>query len=439
MPKDKRDRLDDAMDRRRFIKVGATIGASFSLGAPAILRGQESPNETVVAAVVGLGRGLGLIQVAARVPNLEVGFISDVDERRIATARGTIADEKLGREPAAEKDFRDLLDKPDIDAVFIATCNHWHTPATVLACAAGKHVYVEKPGSHNPREGELIVAAAKRYDRRVQMGNQRRSWPSIREAIERLRGGAIGRVLYARCWYSNSRDSIGRGQPADPPGHLDYALWQGPAPRLPFKDNLIHYNWHWHWHWGNGELGNNGIHALDIARWGLGVEYPTMVSYVGGRYHHPDDQETPDTGTAVFHFGERGATWEGSSCHPRRPENLSFVTFYGESGSLAITDPGYVIYDLAGKEVERPEPRRDDALHVGNFVEAIRDHKVTLNSEIGDAQKSTLLCHLGNISYRTGRTLRFDPVEKKIADDKEAQAFWEREYEPGFEPEVNGA
>lgn len=421
-------------DRRGFLKQTAVLGAGAAvLGAPAILRGAESPGDLLRVGVVGLSRGLAHVKALQQISNVEIAYLCEIDEQRLAQGARTVSNQT--RQPKAVKDLRAILDDGGIDAIFIAAPNHWHAPAAILACNAGKHVYVEKPGSHNPWEAEQMVAAARKNKRVVQMGNQRRSWPGIIEGIEQLRSGAIGKVLFARTWYNNARASIGHGKTVPVPSNIDYSLWQGPAPERPYLDNLVHYNWHWRWHWGNGELGNNGIHALDLARWGLGVDYPTRVTYNGGRYHFDDDQETPDTGIATFHFGDKGASWDGSSCHPRNKENTGFVTFYGSNGSLALVDPGYKIYDPKGKELKQGTGPGGEKIHIQNFLDCIRSGK-TPNSEIAEGQKSTMLCHLGNIAYRTGHTLHIDPKNGHIIDDEKAQALWKREYRQGWEPKV---
>ena len=397
-------------------------------------RAALSPGDKIVVGVMGLSRGMDHVRALLSIPNAEIAYVCDVDQQRVDKAAAAVKDNQ-NRAPKGVQDFHRMLDDHDVDAIFIATPNHWHAPATILACAAGKHVYVEKPGSHNPREGELMVAAARKYKRTVQMGNQRRSFPALIEAVEKMRSGAIGKVLYARTIYGNARGSIGHGKPVPVPANLDYSMWQGPAPERPYVDNLLHYNWHWRWHYGGGELTNNGIHALDVARWGLGVDYPTRVTFNGGRYHFKDDQETPDTGAAVFDFGGSGIAWDCSSCIPRTNEKLPFIAFYGEGGTLANEKNGYAIYDLKGKEIERKDGPGGDKIHIQNFLDCIRSGKRP-NSEIEEGQKSTLLCHLGNIAYRTGHTIHIDQRTGKIIDDRDAQKLWSREYRKGWEPKV---
>jgi predicted dehydrogenase len=420
--------------RRTFLKQTAAAAAVTSIAFPNV-RAAESPGDRLFVGVVGLSRGMDHVRALMETSNVEISYLCDIDNQRID--RGLKAIEaKQERKPRGVKDFRKILEDQNINAVFIATPNHWHAPATILACAAGKHVYVEKPGSHNPREGELMVQAARKNKRIVQMGNQRRSFPGIIAGIEKLRSGAIGKVVYARTAYNNARASIGRGKQVPVPENLDYSLWQGPAPERPYVDNLVHYNWHWRWHWGGGELANNGIHALDLARWGLGVEYPRRVTFNGGRYHFEDDQETPDTGSAVYDFGASGAAWDCSSCHPRKTDKVGFVTFYGDGGmTMAQTGNGYTIYDPQGKEVSSGKGPGGDKIHIENFLESIRGNQKP-NSEIAEGQKSTLLCHLGNIAYRVGRTLHIDSKTGKIQNDKDAEKLWGREYRRGWEPKA---
>ncbi len=419
-------------NRRKFI-MGSAIAGALSL-APGTIRAANKASNFIRVGVIGLSRGVAHVRRFAETSGVEVAYVCDVDEKRIA--RGTKA-LKAGNAKGVV-DFRRILEDDDVDVLSIAAPNFWHAPAAIMAMEAGKHVYVEKPGSHNMAEADMIVAASRKYDRRVQMGNQRRSYPYVREAMQRLHEGVLGKVLSAKTWYNNRRGSIGKGKPATPPSELNYELWEGPTPHRPYVDNLVHYNWHWRWHWGGGEMANNGIHSLDVARWGLGVDLPERVTYNGGRYYHDDDQETPDTGEASFHFGDCMASWSGSSCDPRRDEDLPFCKFYGEKGSL-VTNGGndYRILDRDGKELEKKSGPGGEPAHFMNFVDAIRDKSVKLNSEIGDAQKSTKLCHLANIAYRTGGSLRCDPSQGgKLIDNPAGEKLWGRDYRKGWKPQV---
>ncbi len=423
--------------RREFLKR-ATVYSFGLAAAPVVTRVRaqtdRSPGEKLVVGVMGLGRGFDHVKALQQIPNVEIAWLCDIDETRVARAQKS-AFANAERPPKSVKDFRRILESKDVDAVFIATPNHWHAPATILACAAGKHVYVEKPASHNAREGELMVAAARHHRRVVQMGNQRRSWPGVIEGIEKLRAGVIGEVRSARTFYTNARASIGRGKLVPVPANVDYDLWQGPAPERPYVDNLVHYNWHWRWHWGGGEIGNNGPHAFDLARWGLGVELPLRITCNGGRYHFDDDQETPDTSFATVDFGGKVLHWDGSSCHPRTQDKLPFVAWYGDKGAMTSDGNGYKVFDPKGQLTEQGTGPGGDKVHIDNFLQSIRG-QAKPNSEIEVGQTSTLLCHLANIAYRTGRTIQFDPKSRTIVNDPDAMKLWGREYRPGWEPRV---
>jgi predicted dehydrogenase len=405
-------------NRRHFI---STASAAALTGH---LRAESQPGQKLRVGVMGLSRGKAHINNFAKLEGVEIAYVCDVDQERLAAGAKYTADRQNGNLPKAVTDFRRILDDKEVDILSIAAPNFWHAPASILACDAGKHVYVEKPGSHNPREAELMVAAAQRTDRKVQMGNQRRSAPVFREGIEKLKAGVIGKLRYARCWYDNKRGSIGKGKPTAVPANLDYKLWQGPVPVRPYKDNLIHYNWHWHWSYGGGELANNGVHALDVARWALGVDSPHHTSCIGGRYHFDDDQETPDTVDATYDFGKVGMSWHGSSCLQRKHEKHSFVSVYGDGGIMSFEGGGYRIYDNAGKLVHENVPKLSDVPHFQNFINAIRKGEA-LNAEISDAQKSTMLCHLGNISYREGI---------QIKGTEAPENYWQRKYSEAWKP-----
>ncbi len=445
------ERHSSGPTRRNFVIHGAAAGATVlgALGTRVLSQTTErkSANERVVVGVMGTsrtakggdGRGAHLAATLAGLPGVHVAYVCDVDERNVPKAIESVMKKapQGASAPIGVKDFRKVLDDKAVDALVIATPDHWHAPAAILACAAGKHVYVEKPCSHNPREGEMLVEAAKKHGRLVQHGTQKRTWPGVREAIGRLRAGDIGRVISAKTFYYSDRTTIGTGKPAEVPAWLDWEMWQGPAPEKPYRDNYVHYNWHWFWHWGTGEIGNNGVHFIDVARWGLGAECPKTVSYTGGKYRFPDDdQQTPDTSAAVFDFGDKLLTWENRSWGAQTPVDPAHeILFAGEKGYLGIKGGGYSIYDLKGKQIAKGSGDAGEAQHLNNFVEAVRGN-AKLNAPIDEGVKSVLLCHLGNISYRTGKTLHLDPQSHKVVGDPEATALWGREYRPGFEPKV---
>ena len=445
------------LPRREFIRK--TIAGAAAAGLGGMLPGLSArsygkilgANDRIRVACMGVNaRGLAVAENFAGLQHCEVLFVSDVDSRAADKCIASV--EKIQRKrPKARPDFRKALEDKDLDALVVTAPDHWHVPAAILACQAGKHVYLEKPASHNPREGELVVAAASRYRRVIQLGNQRRSWPNVAAAIGELQAGVIGRPYFAKTWYANNRPSIGIGKETAVPAWLDYDLWQGPAPRRPFKDNLIHYNWHWFWHWGTAESGNTGMHQIDLARWGLGVDYPSRVTSAGGRYRYQDDQETPDTQTITLEFkNNTSILFEGRSCNGRSVDGSpTALTFYGEAGAMLIDGNAYTVYDLKNKVVKEVQNniRMDalnvsspaqqlDAPHMQNFLDGIRKG-TKLVSDILGGHQSTLLCQLGNIALRTGRTLNIDPANGHILNDPEAMKYWSREYQPGWEPQLS--
>jgi predicted dehydrogenase len=425
------------LPRRDFLSLGAAATLTGLAAYHSQTSAQESTSDILRVGVMGLSRGQSLALDLAKLSGVEVATLCDVDEKRLQDFGKQFA-EQIGKEPEKITDFRRILDDKNIDALVCAAPNHWHAPATIIGCKAGKHVYVEKPCSHNPWEGELMIAAAEKHNRCVQMGTQRRSSPGIIAAIEKLHAGAIGNVHLARSYYTGLRGSIGRGQEGTPPANINYELWEGPAPHRPYRDNVLHYNWHWFWHWGGGELANNGVHALDICRWGLNVAYPKHVVSSGGRYWFDDDQETPDTQAACFEFeGGKQITWQAMSCNRHGPE--PFVTFYGDAGTLELDYSGaFKIFDRGDKELETgPGTSQGQREHLQNFVDAIRSNNPgRLNQPALDAHRSTLLCHLGNIAYRTGRSVRCNPADGHILEDTEQQALWKREYSPQWHAAV---
>ncbi len=441
--------------RRQFIKktTAATAAVSMAGVLPAMSAKSYGrilgSNERIAVSVMGVNsRGKALATNFAQQKNCDVLHICDVDSRAILACQEKL-DASQEIKTKGYSDFRESLQQKEIDAMVIATPDHWHAPAALLAMQAGKHVYLEKPSSHNPHEGELLIRAARKYGKAVQLGNQRRSFPNVIQGMQALKEGVIGRAYFGKGWYANNRESIGTGQETAVPDWLDWDLWQGPAPRRAYKDNLVHYNWHWFWHWGTGEALNNGTHMIDLLRWGLEVDYPVKVSSNGGRYRYQDDWETPDTQVINIDFNEGvSMTWEGRSCNGKSIEGSGVgVIIYGEEGSILF--PGgnnYTIFDLHDKIVKQvtAEQMTDtgnlvspfntlDALHIQNFFDGIRDGSSSLNAEIESGHKSTLLVQLGNIAQRAGHSLEINPETGHIIGDKEASKYWSRSYEKGWE------
>jgi predicted dehydrogenase len=445
--------------RRDFFKKLALGTAGIAVGQSAFSFSAKSygniigANERLRIATIGVnGRGNGMGRTFARQKDTEIAMVCDVDERAIAKALKTLSSLNPDYTPKTEKDLRRVLEDKSIDAIYTATPDHWHAPLTIMACQAGKHVYVEKPLAHNPREGEMAVAAARKYNRVVQMGAQRRSAPVLTQGIQQLHKGIIGRVYYAKTWYTNTRkDNYLKA--ASVPSWLDWDLWQGPAPRKPYMDGLVHYNWHWFWHWGTGEALNNGTHEVDVARWGLGVDFPNRVSSFGGRYQYKDDWETPDTQVVSIEYpGRITLMWESRSSNGRPIEGQDRgIIFYGEKGSLDTGGDSYKVYDLSGKlvnEVKSLAPDSDlqgrniespnlgmDNLHVGDFLDAIRNNRRP-NCDVEEGYKSVVAMLLSNIAWRVGRDLQIDPSNGHIIGDNEAKKLWGREYEKGWEPKI---
>jgi predicted dehydrogenase len=438
------------MKRRKFLKTASAAGLGVVASGVRSWAFAGPPSEQVVVAVMGLnGRGTVLGKGFARATNATVGYVCDVDSQVLARGAAAIGGLQ-SRAPKAVADFRRALEDKDVDALVIAAPDHWHAPATILALQAGKHVYLEKPCGHNAREGELLVAAQRKYQRAVQMGTQQRSAPRSIELVQAIKEGLIGRPYLARAWYANTRGTIGRGKEAPVPATLDYELWQGPAPRTPFHDNVIHYNWHWFHRWGTGEIANNGTHEIDVCRWALGADTCTRVVSTGGRYQFEDDWEFPDTQEATFEFeGGKTIIWQGQSCNglPTFGRSRGSLVL-GTTGSVVLDRDGYVVYDLKGqvvREAVAAKPAGDalnigaddeaTGLHIGNFVDAIRTG-APLHQPIAEGVKSVLLCHLGNIAQSTGRALRTEAATGRIVGDADAMKLWEREYAPGWMPVV---
>jgi len=430
-------------NRRDFLKYTGQTAAAVTVAVRCSTLAQNaeakatSANERPVVAVIGTG-GMGTAHVRQLAANRDVrlAYLCDVDERRLDDATKT-AETAGSSAPTKVKDLRRVLDDDAVDAVWIATPDHWHAPATILACQAGKHVYVEKPCSHNLREGRLMVEAARRHQRVVQVGTQSRSTPHIQQAIERLRAGAIGEVIVAKAWNSQRRRSIGHAQPSDPPPQLDYDNWLGPAPMVPYQANLLPGVWRWWYAFGTGDMGNDGVHDIDIGRWGLGVEtHPSRIAALGSKSFFDDDQQFPDTQYVVFEYPGASATgrakqfiFEQRIWSPYVQEgHENGNAFYGTEGMLILgKQSGWQLFGPKNKLVEEGRGSPDLAAHHRDFLDCIREGGQP-HAEIEINHLSSALCHLGNIATRVGRVLQFDPATERVLHDDDAQRLLRRDY-----------
>lgn len=422
-------------NRRSFL-TSTAAGVAGAAAWGAVGSAHAAPKDRLRLGLIGCGgRGRGVAADFAKIDNVQITHVADPDLGRLNAAHKSLA----GR-PQGTTDFRRILDDKSVDGVVIATPDHWHTPAAILALEAGKHVYVEKPCSHNVREGRLLVDAARRHKRHVQHGTQSRSSNMIAAGIQMLRDGVIGDVLVAKAWNVQRRGAIGHAEPTDPPSGLNYDLWVGPAPMVPFRSNCHHYTWHWWFNFGTGDTGNDGVHEIDIARWGLGVKtHPTTISAVGGKYAYKDDQQFPDTQYVSFEYpgdGEAGSRrqlvfemrlWSRYGLEGIDNGNA----FYGTKGWMLLSKRGVLkVFDDRNRPVAIKPPEFRLPGHFQNFADAIRNG-AELRAEIEVGHLSAALCHLANLSSRLGRSLQFDPRAERIVEDDEADSLLARKYREG--------
>ena len=436
--------------RREFLDTLAIGATGLAIASSAKSYGQIlGSNDRLNFAVMGLNSrayahlaGLKASKSAAR-----ISHVCDVDTNTLKKFAAA-ADTAMGETPQTEQDFRKVLALKEIDAVTIATPDHWHTPMAILALQAGKHVYVEKPCSHNPAEGALLVQAQVKYGKQVQMGTQQRSSPHTIEIVDKIHNGLIGRPYYAKAWYSNVRKSIGVGKEAPVPPQLDWDLWQGPVPRQPYKDNVQPYNWHWFRIYGTGESLNNGTHEVDVCRWALGVDYPQRITSSGGRYQFKDDWQFYDTLLTSFTYDDKMIDWEGKCCNGMKFYNRDRGSvIMGTTGSVLVDRDGYEIYDLkgnkkseykTGQQTSSTDLVGSDSMtdaHFANFIAGVRKGE-KLNAPVAVGNVAVTMLQLSNIAWAVNRELALDTSDGKIQNDSAAMKLWGREYEKGWAPRI---
>lgn len=436
--------------RRKFLDSLAVGAAGFALPLTAKSYGQiRGANDRLNFAVIGLnGRAYAhLSSLKANRTKARIAQVCDVD-LGILKKFAAATQQAMGEMPEAEPDFRKVLASREIDAVTIATPDHWHAPMAILALKAGKHVYVEKPCSHNPAEGVMLVEAQRKFGKLVQMGTQQRSSPHTIEVVDKIHNGLIGRPYLGKAWYSNTRKSIGFGKPATVPAGLDWDLWQGPAPRQEYRDNVQPYNWHWFRTWGTGETLNNGTHEVDVCRWAMGADYPERVTASGGRYQWKDDWQFYDTLVTSFTYPDKMISWEGKSCQGMRYYNRDRgSTILGTTGTVLVDRDGYEVYDWKGVKTSEFKVGHTTSsadlvgadtmtdLHFANFIAAIQTG-VPLHAPVAVGNVAVTMLQLSNIAWEVNRELQLRPKDGEIQGDAAAMAMWTRTYQPGWAPEI---
>ena len=421
--------------RRRFLKQAGVAG--LAAAATAASAKAASTTDRIRIGVIGPGgMGMNHVKNLARRNDAQIVSVCDVDNHRLEAAAAQVESE-TGKRPTVTANLRKLLDNSSIDAVFIATPDHWHAPAAILALDAGKHVYVEKPCCHNVREGRLMADAVKRSGKVLQVGTQSRSTECVADGIGRVLNGEIGEVLVAKAWNSQRRGTIGHSEPTDPPGHLDFDSWIGPAPAVPYRKNLLHGVWRW-WHaFGCGDIGNDGVHDIDVALWGLGVStHPEKIACFGGKYFFDDDQQFPDTQYAQFEYSPTGSTGERRQLifeqriwtRYTQDGYENGAAFYGTKGMLIMGHTvGWRLYGERNKLLAERTGQADLIAHHTNFFDSIRG-TAKPNASIEVGHRAATIVHLANIAARTGRVRNFDPSAEKITGDEEANQMLRREY-----------
>jgi len=435
------------MDRRAFL-AGASAASGLLATAAATGEQTRSANERIGVCVMGVrGRGGGLLNTFAALPDVDVQYVCDLDPTVLDSRTAQVA-ASTGRRPQAIQDFRRALDDKGVDALVIGTPDHWHALPTIFACQAGKDVYVEKPDGHNLLEGRTMVAAMQKYGRIVQLGTQARSGPLQHSAMQYIAEGHLGKVRFAKAWESSQQGSIGHPADGQPPADVDYDFWLGPAPLRPFNPRRFHGSWRWFFDYGTGDLGNDGVHRLDVARWALETAIaaqgepplgpPRAVSALGGKFYFDDDQEWPDTLMAVYEYPGYLLTYEMRvwNRHPLHEESEGAAVL-GDSGYVVIGNSRWRAFDDRGRQVREEKGSYNDAGHARNFLDCMRSRARPTADLETVGHPSSLLCHLGNAAWRSGRTLHFDPETYSLGDDHANQFVTRPEYrEPWRLPDI---